>query len=79
MPKAHVRLLCRQFGTEPCQTLVVGDYRHDLEAARDAGAPAVLMKTHPKAEEFRYLADFIIHSLDELPEIIDNLEKEVTL
>jgi HAD superfamily hydrolase (TIGR01509 family) len=42
--------LCRQFGVEPEQTLVVGDYLFDLLCARAAGAVAVLLLVSAKAQ-----------------------------
>jgi HAD superfamily hydrolase (TIGR01509 family) len=66
--------LCQHFGVVPEQTLVVGDFKHDLESARNAGAIAVLLKNHAKAETFQHLADYIILHLDEVLPIIDRLE-----
>jgi HAD superfamily hydrolase (TIGR01509 family) len=70
-----VLALCRLFQTDPANTLVVGDFLHDLQAARAAGAHAVLFTSHPKAAQFAPWADFIIHSLDEIRNIIDNLSR----
>jgi len=67
-----VQMLCRQFQVSPSQTLVAGDFLHDLQAARRAGAIAVLFKSHPRADEFVPFADFSIDSLDEIRLIIDN-------
>jgi HAD superfamily hydrolase (TIGR01509 family) len=66
-----VRKLCRQFGVEPAQTIVVGDFVHDLHAANDAGAIAVLYKSHKNAEDFEQYADFTIVHLYEIFDIID--------
>ena len=38
--------ICEQFGVEPVETLVVGDYLFDLLSARAAGAVAVLLAPH---------------------------------
>jgi len=65
--------LCRLFQTIPSKTLIVGDFLHDLQAAENAGAVAVLFKSHPRADEFVPWADFVIDSLDEIRLIIDNL------
>lgn len=70
-----VLALCRLFQTAPVDTLVVGDFLHDLQAARAAGAQAVLFKSHPRADEFAAWADFTIHSLDEIRFIIENLSR----
>jgi HAD superfamily hydrolase (TIGR01549 family) len=69
-----VRRLCEQFGAHPAQTLVVGDFKHDLESARNAGAVAVLLKNHLKADTFEHLADHVILHLDEVLSIIEQLE-----
>lgn len=68
-----VLALCRKFGVQPQNTLLVGDYLHDLLAARNAGAIPVLLVGHPKAEAFMEQADFCIRHLDEVLQIIDNL------
>ena len=64
--------LCKQFFVEPCQTLMVGDYIHDLQCARAAGAIGVLMKSHPKAESFEDYADFTIANLDSILQIVQD-------
>lgn len=70
-----VRTLCRQFGAAPEQTLVVGDFKHDLEAAQNAGAIAVLLKNHAKADTFEHLARYVILHLGEVLGIIDQLDQ----
>lgn len=75
-PNGHgVLKLCRQFNAEPCETLVVGDFIHDMQSARDAGAIAVLLTTHPNAQEYRAHADYVIDSLLEVLDLIDRLEQ----
>lgn len=64
--------LCKQFLVEPEQTLMVGDYIHDLECARAAGAIGVLMRSHPKAESFEDYADFSIANLDSILQIVED-------
>jgi len=64
--------LCGLFNATPSETLVVGDYLYDILAAKAAGAIAVLLKNHPKADEFAKDADFTIAKLDEILEIIDS-------
>jgi len=63
--------LCRQFGVEPEQTLVVGDYLFDLLCARAAGAIAVLLANHEKAHEFAQHADFVIENITDILQIIE--------
>ena len=64
--------LCRQFAAAPPETLVVGDYLYDLLSAKDAGAVAVLLKTHKECDQFAEHADFTIDSLDKILDIIDD-------
>jgi HAD superfamily hydrolase (TIGR01509 family) len=62
--------LCRQFGVEPRETLLVGDYLFDLLCAKAAGAVAVLLANHHQAEEFAEHADFCIENISEILQII---------
>ena len=66
--------LCRRFNSTPAETLVVGDFLHDLLSARNAGAIAVLIKTHPKAEDYKVNADYSISHMSELLDLINELE-----
>lgn len=68
--------LCRRFNAAPAETIVVGDFLHDLLSARNAGAIAVLIETHPKAEDYRAHADYSISHMSELLGIINQLEQE---
>jgi HAD superfamily hydrolase (TIGR01549 family) len=63
--------LCRIFDVLPKETLVVGDYLFDLLCAKAAGAPAVLLTNHKKADEFVKHADFTIARLEQLFDIIE--------
>ena len=64
--------LCRQFDVEPAQTLLVGDYLFDLLCAKAAGAVAVLLANHHRADEFTEHADFCISNIREILDIIEN-------
>ncbi len=64
--------LCRQFGVEPRETLLVGDYLFDLLSAKAAGAVAVLLANHHQADEFAEHADYCINNIGEILEIIAN-------
>jgi len=66
-----VRHLCRHFGVEPAETLLVGDYLYDMLCARAAGAVGVLIVNHGKAGTFAEHADFTIEKLSEILRIID--------
>lgn len=75
-PDAYgVLKLCEQFGAVPAETIVVGDFLHDLQSARNAGAIAVLLKTHPQAQNFENHADYAISHIGELIHLIEKLEK----
>jgi HAD superfamily hydrolase (TIGR01509 family) len=65
-----VLCLCRRFGIEPHEALVVGDYLFDLLCARAAGAQAVLLVNTEKAKEFVEHADFTIYKLDQVLDIV---------
>jgi HAD superfamily hydrolase (TIGR01509 family) len=62
--------LCKIFDAAPAESLVVGDYLYDVLAAKAAGAVAVLLKNHPKADDFVKHADFAIAKLEEIHQII---------
>ena len=68
--------LCRQFGIEPEETLVVGDYLFDLLCAKAAGACAVLLANHHQADDFAEHADFCIENITGILEIIANKSSE---
>lgn len=63
--------LCREFGVEPGETLMVGDYLFDLLCAKAAGAVAVLLTNHSQADEFAKHADFCIENIGQILHIID--------
>lgn len=62
--------LCEQFGVKPEQTLVVGDYLFDLLSAKAAGAAAVLLANHERADEFARHADFTIQNISQVLQIV---------
>jgi HAD superfamily hydrolase (TIGR01509 family) len=65
-----VLALCRRFGVEPAEVLMVGDYLFDVQCAHQAGAVAVLLANHPRADEFAEQADYRIDRLDEILGIV---------
>jgi len=69
-----VQKLCEIFGVNPSETLVVGDFLHDIQAARNAGAIAVLLKTHADADKFESFSDYSIYHLEEMFDIIRKIE-----
>jgi HAD superfamily hydrolase (TIGR01509 family) len=68
--------LCQQFGVEPHETLLVGDYLFDLLCAKAAGAIAVLLTNHKQSVEFAGHADFCIEKIDRVIQIIENKNNE---
>jgi HAD superfamily hydrolase (TIGR01509 family) len=64
--------LSQQFGVEPQETLLVGDYLFDLLCAKAAGAVAVLLTNHSRAGEFAGHADFCIENIGEILQIIED-------
>ena len=64
--------ICEQFGVEPAETMLVGDYLFDLLCAKTAGALAVLLTNHNQADEFIEHADFCIEDISRILEIIDS-------
>ena len=67
--------ICRQFGVRPQETLMVGDYLFDLLCAKAAGAVAVLLTNHHRADEFAQHADFTIEKIDQILEIIESKKR----
>jgi HAD superfamily hydrolase (TIGR01549 family) len=68
--------LCKLFGCLPAESLVVGDFVHDLMSAKAAGAISVLIKTHKNADQFNDYADFSIVTLDTVLQIIDDINSK---
>jgi HAD superfamily hydrolase (TIGR01509 family) len=67
--------LCKHFNVQPQEALVVGDFLFDILCAKAAGAFAVLLKNHHKADEFAHRADYRIDNLSQIFEIIKQSEK----
>ncbi len=63
--------LCQQFDVQPEETVVVGDYLYDLICAKAAGAMAVLLANHERADEFAVHADFRIEKIEQILQIIE--------
>lgn len=65
---AAIWQICEIWGTTPREVIVIGDYRHDLEAGRRAGSRTVLYtgSRPPDAIPYRDLADFVVESFLEL-------------
>ena len=64
--------ICRKFGVQPEETLMVGDYLFDLLCAGTAGAVAVLLANSERASEFIEHADFCIETIGQILQIIED-------
>ena len=64
--------ICRELKSEPKKTLFVGDYLHDMLCAVAAGAIPVLLTSHRNADAFRRHAAFVIESLGEIVQIVED-------
>ncbi len=62
--------ICQQFGVEPWEMLLVGDYLFDLLCAKSAGAVAVLLTNNAQAGEFAEHADFCIENISQILQIV---------
>ena len=69
-----IRHLMETFGAEAAETVVVGDYRFDIEAGRNAGVRTIALVAGPKpwAQE----ATWVIGSLAEVGRILQTLAGE---
>jgi len=69
-----VLAFARHIGVEPAEVAMVGDSRHDLHAARAAGALAIAVLTGPaKREELAADADHVIDDIAALPALLARL------
>ena len=66
--------ICEQFKVKPQETLLVGDYLFDMLCAKAAGAVAVLLANHNRADEFTAHADFTIETIEQILQIIKKTE-----
>jgi HAD superfamily hydrolase (TIGR01549 family) len=63
--------ICRRFGILPEQTLMVGDYLYDVQAAQNAGTHCALVWVKPgELPPFATQATYVMRSLAELPGIV---------
>lgn len=58
-------IIARRLGLDPAETLYVGDFVYDLQAARNAGMAAGLLLNGGN-DQFRELADVVVQRLTEL-------------
>lgn len=64
--------LCRQFGADPLETLMVGDYLFDLLCAEAAGAIGVLLANQNQPAAFSDHAAYTIKNISEVLDIIED-------
>ncbi len=64
-----VREICRSLGVSPRRTLMVGDFRHDLEVAVGSGATSALF-VETELPVFAHQADFIIENILSVKELL---------
>jgi phosphoglycolate phosphatase len=69
-----VLAFAEKLGVSPGEIALVGDSRHDLDAARAAGAVAIAVLSGPaRRDELESHADHVLDSIDALPSLVDRL------
>ena len=64
-------------GVAPSRIAMVGDFAHDLNAARTAGALAIGVLSGPATrEQLEPLADYILDGIEELPGLVDEIAQQ---
>jgi HAD superfamily hydrolase (TIGR01549 family) len=63
--------IAKQWGAEPSEVLMVGDYKWDVLCAKNAGAPCALLADGDEDAAWADSADHIITELTEVIEIIE--------
>jgi HAD superfamily hydrolase (TIGR01509 family) len=63
--------LARTLNVELSRTLVVGDYLFDIQAGKAAGTRTALLVNHGTVPEYAAIADYVIHDLMEILDLID--------
>jgi len=68
-----IRNIARRWGTKPGEVLMVGDYKWDVQCARNAGARSVVLVGAPRQRLLGWAkeAEFVIRRLTEVLEIVD--------
>ena len=67
-----VLMICERLGVGPENTLMVGDYKYDVEAGANAGCRTVLLRT-PIRSRFEADPDWEVDSLTDIEPIIKEL------
>ena len=63
-------MVARHWDISPENLVYVGDYKFDIEAAKNAGMMAILLANH-RNQAFHSIADKVIHNFKELTVIFD--------
>ncbi|HUI06715.1 MAG TPA: HAD family hydrolase [Verrucomicrobiae bacterium] len=63
--------IARRWGAAPSEVLIVGDYKWDVQCARNAGAPCALLINGGGTPEWAEQADFIITRLTEVIGLVE--------
>ncbi len=71
-----VQLLLHRWNRSPQGSIMIGDYVHDLEAGRAAGADTVHLD-HGGDRPFMDYADYVIDRLEDLHAVIDTPKTEI--
>lgn len=73
-----IEAFCRDAGLAPHEVALIGDTRHDLDAAKAAGANAILVRSGPAAvDPFAGEADLIIDDVDALADFLTDAQEPV--
>lgn len=70
-----ILLAVRRLRVPAANVLMVGDYRYDIEAGQRAGAPTVFLESRFTTRRPDPPADFLVHRLSEIPDIINRLNR----
>lgn len=67
--------IARRWGVKPGEVLMVGDYKWDVQCAKNAGAPCALLIDGKGEPDWAKDADYIITRLTEVIEIIEGKKR----
>ena len=70
-----VFLICRRFGVQPGEALVVGDYLYDIQTGQAAGTRTILVQG-PHRHSFVAQPDYEVASLHEARTVIEKMLEE---
>lgn len=74
-----IEAFCRDTALAPHQVALIGDTRHDLDAAKAAGARAILVRSGPAAvDPFAGEADLVVDDVATLADLLLGAEAVVT-